>query len=199
MASSTLPHIPGRPSAPLCHTLTHSLSIIRYIHTQVGRFTQNQHSDPEACATYKHPLIECLRLNSKALLERKSSESIYPLAAGLDSNFGQDVRIRHFHGYGVGALFPPVSVKLENVFCLLDFIVVHGWRGGGQQVGGHKDFRAGVTLGEVGTDINRVLMMMTMEAHGQLFVFQWALKGDSTCTVDFGTIELGYQVADALM
>lgn len=71
-----------------------------------------------------------------ALLERKSSESIYPVAVGLDSNFRQDVWIRHFHGYGIGALFPPVSMKLENVFCLLDFIVVHGWKGSGRWVGG---------------------------------------------------------------
>lgn len=41
--------------------------------------------------------------------------------------------IRHFHGYGIGALCPPVSVKLENVFCLLDLIVVvHRWRGVGR-------------------------------------------------------------------
>lgn len=32
--------------------------------------------------------------------------------------------IRHFHGYGVGPLCPPISVKLENV---------SGGRGGGQR------------------------------------------------------------------
>lgn len=48
-------------------------------------------------------------------MERKSSESIYPVAVGLDSNFRQDVWVRHLHGNGVGALCPPVSVKLENV------------------------------------------------------------------------------------
>lgn len=64
--------------------------------------------------------------------KRKSSERIYPMTVGLDSNFRQDVWVCHFHGYGIGALCPPVSVKLENVWCLLDFIVaVHGWGGVG--------------------------------------------------------------------
>lgn len=49
------------------------------------------------------------------LLE-KSDRSIYPVAVGLDCNFRQDVWIRHFHGYRIGALCPPVSVKLENVW-----------------------------------------------------------------------------------
>lgn len=81
--------------------------------------------------------------------ERKSIESIYPLAVGLDSNFRQDVRIRHFHGYWIGALCPPVSVKLENVFLFVGFfIAVHGWKvGGGGEAQSHEDFRVGVILG----------------------------------------------------
>lgn len=90
---------------------THKLSLSRHIRSHMYTHT-HQISGPEACAIYKHSLIECLHLNSMALLERKSSERIYPLAAGLDSNFRQDVWIRHFHGYGIGAFCPPVSVKL---------------------------------------------------------------------------------------
>lgn len=46
--------------------------------------------------------------------------------------------IRHFHGYGIGALCPPVSVKLENVFvCWISLLLfAHGWREGGRAVGG---------------------------------------------------------------
>lgn len=87
-------------------------------------------------------------------LERKSSESIYPLAAGLDCNFGQDVWIRHFHGYGIGALCPPVSVKLENVFWFVGFHCcawVEGTAGSGWwEAQSHEDFRVGVVLGGVG-------------------------------------------------
>lgn len=67
--------------------------------------------------------------------EWKSSERIYPLAAGLDSNFRQDVRVRHFHGYGIRALCPPVSVKLENV-CWIFHSGLCGWKSGGWGAGG---------------------------------------------------------------
>lgn len=65
-------------------------------------------------------------------------------------------------------------------FCLLDFIVVHGWRrgaGGGWEAQSHEDFRVGVILGGVGTEINRVLMMMMMEAHGQSLMSFCVLVG----------------------
>lgn len=80
--------------------------------------------------------------------EWKSSERIYPLAAGLDSNFGQDVRVRHFHGYGIRALRPPVSVKLENV-CWIFHSAWRGWKSGGWGSGwwdSHEDFGVGVDL-----------------------------------------------------
>lgn len=68
------------------------------------------------------------------------------MAAGLDSNFRQDVWIRHFHGYGIGALFPPVSVKLENVFvCWISLLLCIRWREGGQAQS-HEDF-SGCHLG----------------------------------------------------
>lgn len=51
----------------------------------------------------------------------------------LDRNFGQDVRVRDFHGYGVRAFFPPVSVKLENV---LGFFVLTCWALVAVHVGG---------------------------------------------------------------
>lgn len=55
---------------------------------------------------------------------------------------------------------------------------MHGWKGGGGGGGlweaqSHKDFRLGVILkGGVGTEINRVLMMMMMmiEAQGQFLM-----------------------------
>ncbi len=60
-------------------------------------------------------------------------------------------------------------------FCLLDFIVLHGWRGAGSgwEAKSHEDFRVVVILGGVGTEINRVLMMMVMmkmEAQGQFLM-----------------------------
>lgn len=42
--------------------------------------------------------------------------------------------------------------------------------GGGWEAQRHEDFRVGVILGGVGTEINRVLMMMMMEAHGQFLM-----------------------------
>lgn len=96
--------------------------------------------------------------------EWKSSERIYPLAAGLDSNFRQDVRVRHFHGYGIRALCPPVSVKLENV-CWIFHSGLCGWKSGGWGSGwwdSHEDVRVGVDLRWGGTEINRVLMVMMM-------------------------------------
>lgn len=82
------------------------------------------------------------------------------------------MRIRHLHGDRIRALCPPVSVKLENVFLFVGFsLVVHGWGGGGAGGGAqrHKDFGVGVILGVgVGTEINRVLMKMMMEARGQI-------------------------------
>lgn len=72
------------------------------------------------------------------------------MAAGLDSNFRQDVWIRHFHGYGIRALCPPVSVKLENV-CWIFHCCLHGWKlwdgvSGCREVQSHEDFRVGVDL-----------------------------------------------------
>lgn len=98
------------------------------------------------------------------------------MAAGLDSNFRQDVWIRHFHGYGIGALFPPVSVKLENVFvCWISLLLCIRWREGGQAQS-HEDFSGCHLGGGVGTAIKRVLMMtvmMTMEAQRQFLLMQW--------------------------
>lgn len=51
------------------------------------------------------------------------------MAVGLDSNFRQDVWVCHFHGYGIGALFPPVSMKLENVcVCWVSLLSCMGGR-----------------------------------------------------------------------
>lgn len=86
------------------------------------------------------------------------------------------MRIRHFHGNGIRALRPPVSVKLENGG--LDFSVwfcVGGSRGAGGGTGGGtatRTFGVGVELRCVcgvggGTEIKRVLMvMMMMKARG---------------------------------
>lgn len=81
--------------------------------------------------------------------EKGRAVSIYPLAAGLDSNFGQDVRVRHFHGYGIRALRPPVSLKLENGCWIFSFwfVWVEVWgRGGGGWWDSHEDVGVGVDL-----------------------------------------------------
>lgn len=66
-------------------------------------------------------------------------------------------------------------------FGLLDFIVVHGWRG--QRAVGGGRHRVTRTLewvsfwGEWETEINRVLMMMMMEARGQFLMSFCVLEG----------------------
>lgn len=62
------------------------------------------------------------------------------MAVGLDSNFRQDVWVCHFHGYGIGALCPPVSMKLENVcVCWISLLLCMG--GGVRAVGGGTESR----------------------------------------------------------
>lgn len=60
------------------------------------------------------------------------------------------MRVRHFHGYGIRALRPPVSVKLENV---LDFSFWFVWvevEGLGERVVGQpRGLRSGCRF-EVG-------------------------------------------------
>lgn len=43
-------------------------------------------------------------------------KKIYPFSDDLDCNFGQDVGIRHLHGYRIGGVLSSVGMKLENVF-----------------------------------------------------------------------------------
>lgn len=135
---------PRHPGASLCASLSHSQPHLRVpTHTDTHRrwdidvliHTHTFKQDPEACAICKHPLSECLHLKSMALLERKSSERIYPMTVGLDSNFRQDVWVCHFHGYGIGALCPPVSMKLENV-CVCWTLLLLCMGGGVWAVGG---------------------------------------------------------------
>lgn len=57
--------------------------------------------------------------------------------------------------------------------CWISLLCMGGGETGGRWVGAaqsHEDFRVGVIFhgGRGGTEINRVLMMMMMEAHGQV-------------------------------
>lgn len=63
------------------------------------------------------------------------------------------MRVRHFHGYGIRALRPPVSVKLENVcWIFFSLVCVGGSRGagGGGWWDSHEDFGVGFDLRWVG-------------------------------------------------
>lgn len=76
------------------------------------------------------------------------------MAVGLDSNFRQDVWVCHFHGYGIGALCPPVSMKLENVcVCWVSLLLCMG--GGVQAAVGSTESRGLLSGSHFGGSGNR--------------------------------------------
>lgn len=48
-----------------------------------------------------------------------TTKIIYPFSDDLDCNFGQDMGIRHLHGYWIWGVLSSVGMKLENVLFYL--------------------------------------------------------------------------------